>query len=479
MENKAIPEHQTTKQRYIPAWLSGVLISNAWLRKAFSIGFWILIWQLTAVVVNNDILLSSPIQTVQALLENALKTGFWTAIGFSMLRILLGFSAAFLLAIITGALAWRWPILAELLNPMVTFIKSVPVVCFIVMLLIWFGARWVSLSAVLLVAYPAFYFAVLEGLGQRDEKLNEMLRVFRVTGRRKMLSYHWPAILPFIQAASKTAVGMSWKSGVAAELIGLPMGSIGEAIYRSKILLNSADVFAWTLVVVGLSIMAEKAFLLLLQRSDDLTWQLAMPRRQANQPAMSAVSAISVNNLYKSYGDKTVLHGLSIQLDPGGRYLLSSPSGTGKTTLLHLLAGLELADSGVINNPNRVAMVFQEARLFERRSALENISLVCGSMVNAAEIQNALLELLPADALNLPVQQLSGGMRRRVEICRAVLTPSQILLLDEPFTGLDSESANLTYGLINRLLNKRILVFASHDLLDGKMLAAETVTLDQ
>jgi NitT/TauT family transport system permease protein len=349
------------------------------------------------------------------------------------------------------------------------------------MLLIWFGSRWVSLSAVFLVAFPAFYFAVLEGLNQRDKKLNEMLTVFQLSGRRKLAAYHWPSVLPFVQAASKTAVGMSWKSGIAAEVIGLPLGSIGEGIYRGKILLNSADVFAWTVVVVVISVLAELVFLKLLERSGDWSWAWALPQTfsttQAGQTkTQTPATTITARNLVKAYGEKTVLAGLNLELTAGQRYVISSPSGTGKTTLLRLLAGIEHPDSGTLSNTNQAAMVFQEARLFEQRSAIQNIQLVVGQYVELPTIRSVVACLLPTDALDLAVDQLSGGMRRRVELCRALLFPSQLLLLDEPFAGLDSANSAMAQELIMGMLDGRTLVISSHDLEDIEALGCQVIS---
>ncbi|MCL2632360.1 MAG: ATP-binding cassette domain-containing protein [Coriobacteriia bacterium] len=448
-----------------------------WVKKASVVCLWILLWQLLAMLINNDILLASPLQTALTLCRGLVSPTFWSTINYSMLRILLGFVIALGAGLLAGAAAWRWPLLADLLNPAVTFIKSVPIVCFIVMLLIWFGSGWVAMVAVVLVAYPAIYFSVLEGLNQRDLQLNEMLEVFHVTGWRKLAAYYWPSILPFLQAACKTAVGMSWKSGVAAELIGLPMGSIGERIYRAKILLNSADVFAWTIVVVAISVVAELIFLRLLSHSDNWLWHLSLPKLYPGPTLPAAPTPITATDIKKQFVDKTVLANLSLTFEPGGRYAVFSPSGSGKTTLLRLLARLDSPDSGSITNTNRMSVVFQEARLFEKRNAVENIRLIVGSYVSDADIRSMLVCLLPADSLDLPTSQLSGGMRRRVELCRALLASSQVILLDEPFAGLDLANTAMAQELILSSLSGRTLVVVSHDPEDVELLSLKSLSL--
>ena len=120
-----------------------------------------------------------------------------------------------------------------------------------VLLLIWVGSREVSGIAVFLMAFPALYLATVEGLGQVDEKLGQMLSVFGVGPVRRLLAHTWPSLLPYLVATSRNACGMAWKAGVAAELIGTPLGSMGERIYQAKILLETADLFAWTVIVVA------------------------------------------------------------------------------------------------------------------------------------------------------------------------------------------------------------------------------------
>jgi len=486
----------------------------AWLKKLSVVSLWILIWQLIAVAIHNEILLASPVQTVVALSRGVSDTAFWSSIVFSMSRILLGFASAFVLGLVVGAISWRFKLFGELLTPAVTFVKSVPIVCFIVMLLIWLGARWVSLTAVILVAFPPVYFSTIEGLVASDQKLNEMLKIFQVGGVRKLLSYYWPSILPFVQAASKTAVGMSWKSGIAAELIGLPSGSIGEGIYRAKILLNSADLFSWTLVVVVISVITEFVFMWLLERSDDWAWRFSLPKtvKRSSTPkgghsgysghsghrsgtAAAAVigsgydtgvgnpstttiapTPIVADSISKAFGSNQVFNSISFTLDPGGRYALVSPSGTGKTTLLRVLARLDFPDSGTLKNANQVSVVFQEARMFEKRSSLDNLRLTVGLAVTPAEIRATLMRLLPEDSLDIPVDQLSGGMRRRVELCRALLKPCQLLLLDEPFAGLDSDNTAIAQELLLSLLGGRTLVIVSHDLRDIELLQAAVLS---
>ena len=172
---------------------------------------------------------------------------------------------------------------------------------------------------------------------------------------------------------------------------------------------------------------------------------------------------IELRNISKSFEDKKVLDTYSAVFDKGG-YLLKGPSGIGKTTLILLILGLLKPDEGEIVLPEgtRFAVCFQENRLFEKESALTNI-LAVNENVSEAEAKEAVLELLPPDSLTKKAGELSGGMKRRLAVIRAMLHESDCVILDEPFTGLDDEARAKTISFIRKHLNGRLLIVTSHD----------------
>ncbi|MDR2492551.1 MAG: ATP-binding cassette domain-containing protein [Coriobacteriales bacterium] len=437
---------------------------------------WLLVWQLASTIVAQPLLLAGPLDVVLALGDMLPAPGFWSVVGHSFARIAVGFLAALFCGIVFGIAAWRLPVLALFLNPALTFVKSVPIVCFIVLLLIWLGSGAVSAAAVFLVAFPALYFAVLEGMAQRRAGLGEMLRVFSLPAPRRLLAFSVPSLVPFVRSASKVAVGMSWKSGVAAELIGTPLGSIGERVYQTKLLLSSSELLAWTLVIVAASLVCEKAFLAVLDKVGDWSFRLALPRR-VHAIVPCATHDVTADGLVMCYGVNTVLDGLALRLAAGGRYALHDPSGTGKTTLLSLLAGLAMPQAGEVRGVGRASMVFQEARLFEGRSALDNLQLVAGEGRSREDLAGLLALLLPRDSLDRPVSELSGGQRRRVEICRALAATSGLVLLDEPFAGLDDAARAAAVAFVLAHLDGRTLVIATHDAGDAAALNAAPLSL--
>lgn len=193
----------------------------------------------------------------------------------------------------------------------------------------------------------------------------------------------------------------------------------------------------------------------------------------------SDVRSIVLKDVRKVYGDKTVLDGVSLKLEAGRTYCLMAPSGSGKTTLLRVLLGLEGIDGGSIEGVSRgrVAMMFQEDRLCEVLTAVENVALVLPRDARRTDVQALLEEVLPSDCMGKPVMQLSGGMRRRVSLVRAMAFPSDAVVLDEPFTGLDAATRRTVIDFVLRHRAGRTLLVATHGQDDARLLGAETIDL--
>lgn len=190
---------------------------------------------------------------------------------------------------------------------------------------------------------------------------------------------------------------------------------------------------------------------------------------------------IVVKDLQKSFGDKRVLDHFSAALRGNGVTLLLGPSGCGKTTFLRILMGLERADGGEITGltGKRIAAVFQEDRLLPDRDALSNIRLT-NKDLSRDEIVTAMHKVGLFDCERKPISTLSGGMRRRVAILRALLAKFDLLILDEPFKGLDDENKLQTANYIKEMLCGRCAVLVTHDPYDGELLGAVgSVTLEQ
>lgn len=188
---------------------------------------------------------------------------------------------------------------------------------------------------------------------------------------------------------------------------------------------------------------------------------------------------VRFDGVRKSYGENRVLRGLNFALEASGMYCLMAPSGSGKTTLFRALLGLESCDAGSIIGVSAgdTSMMFQEDRLCEALSAAENVALVLPGRASRREVRGLLSQILPATCLDQPVMELSGGMRRRVSLARAVAYPSTLLVLDEPFTGLDAQTRRQAIDFLLANRRGRTLLVATHGEQDAELLGARRLNL--
>ncbi|MBQ7776225.1 MAG: ATP-binding cassette domain-containing protein [Lachnospiraceae bacterium] len=419
---------------------------------------WLVVWQLVSVCVGNHILLVGPLETLQTVILLLPKVSFWSACLGSLLRIGAGFGAGMLLGILLAACSAKYKWIEELLAPPMSLLKAVPVASFVVIFLIWWGSAQLATVISFCIVLPNLYVNTLEGLKSTDKKLLEMAQVFDMPVKNRFFYIYRPALRPFWDSAMKLAAGMSWKSGVAAEVIGLPEHAIGEQLYMSKIYLDTAGVLAWTLVTVLLSVLFEKAILYLWKCF--CRWEPYCQRSGKPQDIMQPGKTLQLKNVRKVFADKVILEDVSAEYEPGRVYYFKNPSGWGKTTLFRLVAGLEKPDGGTVEGQGmQCGVLFQEDRLCEEYSALKNVEMVTGNPQTARE---HLLQLLEEADISKPCKELSGGMKRRVALARAMAANADILLLDEPLNGLDEANRERIREYIEKHREDRIVLLASH-----------------
>ena len=245
------------------------LLQKNSIRKLASVALALLLWQAGAVFLDLPLLLVPPLEVLKRLLTLVQEADFWRTLLFSFSRIVLGFAIAFALGCLLGVLSGKWPLLETLLWPYVITIKTVPVASFIILSLFFLSARRLSTFISFLMVFPVIYSNVLEGIRSTDRELLEMGQVFRIPWGRRLGYIYLPHLKPFLFSACSVALGMSWKSGVAAEVIGVASGSIGEKLYESKIYFMTEDLLAWTVVIVLISVLFEKLFLRLMKAAFD------------------------------------------------------------------------------------------------------------------------------------------------------------------------------------------------------------------
>lgn len=248
----------TTKNKiHIPKYAVKILVAV----------FWLSVWQIIYVMVGQEILVVSPACVFERLIQLSKQGDFWLTSFFSMLRILEGF----LIGVLAGALlavlsAWS-KVCRALIQPVVSVVKATPVASFIILALVWMHAEFVPAFSASLIVFPVIWGNVLEGIRKTDEKLLQMGHMFQFGSAKMVHRIYIPSIMPYFMAACTTSLGLSWKAGVAAEVLSsIPM-SVGTQIYNSKIYLETADLFAWTVVVILFSILLEKVMTILMRRT--------------------------------------------------------------------------------------------------------------------------------------------------------------------------------------------------------------------
>lgn len=431
--------------------------------------FWLAVWMLVAALVAQPLILPGPGAVALALLRLACDGGTWAILVGSGARILGGLALAAVCGGVLAGISSRSRAFARLVAPALSFVKATPVACVVVLLLIWLGSARVSIAAVFLMALPGVYFSLAEGLAQVDKPLEQMFRLHGVRGWRLFCAHTWREVLPFVLSCARAVIGMSWKAGVAAELIGMAVGTVGERIYQAKLLIETADLLAWTVLVVAVSWACERVLVWLLRASGPVAWGAAV---RAHGRAGGSAGGGAAAELALAVGDRApwapALAGLVLNVPASGRICVMGASGAGKSTLLALAAG-ECAPC---------SMVFQDVCLVEDVSALDNVLVCADARVDASSAAALLRLLVPGVDVHARVAELSGGQRRRVEIARALLCPGDAVILDEPFTGLDTAARDACAEVVLDLLDGRMLLLATHDAVDAQALdISDIITL--
>ena len=239
---------------------------NKYLNNAFIIIFWLIVWQIAAMAVNQAILLPKPVMVGKTLLRFLGESEFWLAITHSLLKIMLGFFLAMILGSGLAFLGAKFSFVHQLIYPILSIIKATPVASFIILALIWINSANLSTFIAFLMVLPMFYANIYQGLKNVDVKLLEVAKVFGLNKRRTFREVYLPSLNPYLISTCTIGLGFAWKSGVAAEVIGLPAKTIGNQLYYAKVYLQTDELFAWTAAIIVLSIFLEKLLLKILKK---------------------------------------------------------------------------------------------------------------------------------------------------------------------------------------------------------------------
>lgn len=228
--------------------------------------FWIGVWALCALWVGKELFLPTPLAVFQSLARLVPTPSFWKTVGLSLLRVLQGYLPGALLGIAGGILTAKVKVLDVLFSPMLTVVRATPVASFIMLTLVFLGRDSVPAFIVFLMVLPIVWANVAQGVKTVDPALKEVCRVYELSFARRWKILYLPHCLPYVSAGVLTSLGLAWKAGIAAEVLCTPKSSIGKMVYDAKVYLETSDLFAWTFVVILLSLLLEKLLKYFLER---------------------------------------------------------------------------------------------------------------------------------------------------------------------------------------------------------------------
>jgi NitT/TauT family transport system permease protein len=226
-------------------------------------------WKLAAMAVETDIILPAPERVFSTLMQIAGTSRFLSALGATALRGLVAFSVSMILGMAFGFAAGTSHRFEALLGPGLTVIRATPVLAVILIALIWFPAGIVPIFSAVVMAFPVVAADVAAGVRSADQRLLAMAHSFNVSKRDISLLIRLPSAMPHVVSAAKNAVGLSWKVVVAGEVLSQPVNALGTGMQNARVMLETAEVFAWAVVGVLLCALSDLAFDLLAGR---LTW---------------------------------------------------------------------------------------------------------------------------------------------------------------------------------------------------------------
>ncbi len=225
---------------------------------------WLIIWQAGAMLVGEKLFLPTPVSVLTALWNLLGTTSFYSALWYSFFRIAIGYFGAMLLGCIFAVIAYK-SINAEIFfRPLMGVAKSAPAACFTLLFLLMVGSKDMAIPVVFIMVLPVFYTNLLRGLNSVDPERFEAADVFGMVRSDRFRFIYLPYVKPFFAASCEMGWGMSWKAGVSAEIIAITAGSVGGRIYDSKVILDTAQLFAYTLAVIVIALLLERLTLLLI-----------------------------------------------------------------------------------------------------------------------------------------------------------------------------------------------------------------------
>ena len=448
-------------------------------------------WQLLALAASAPLILPGPLVVLSRLASLCGTADFYRHIGATMGRVFVSFAITFTTGSVLGLVCGRFNGMRRLLSVLLTAVRSVPVVSFILIALFWLGSSAVPVFVAVVMTLPVMMTAVCTGFASAPRTLLDAAALYRLTRGQLFRRVTIPCLLPFVRDGSLSSFGMIWKVVAAGEVLALPKRGTGQLLYTAQVHLESADLLAVTFAIVLLSFSFERGAAALLD------WLARENRKRRRQDSARAAGThvpappkkdggipprIELDGFTAVRSGKALYEDFSLSFAAGSSTALIAPSGAGKTTLLNFVASLLRPSDGDFagkvsfgDSRPRISFLFQEPCLFPSCTVYENVLLPLQKLMGLEEASRTALHFLTECGLSGKLasfpDELSGGERQRAALARAFAFPSKVMLLDEAFQSQDLAQKDTLMGLYERLLSHspRTVIFVSHDI--GEALA--------
>lgn len=390
---------------------------------------------------------------------------FYRSVGMTICRGMTGMLISLLIALPVAWLMAKSLWATSIMQPWLAVMRSVPVISFLLLALIFLQAQQVPLLIAFLTMFPLLTENLAKGFRQKDEEQEAMAHCFRISRLNRLTQIYYPRLKPFLYAGLASATGFGWRAVIMGEVLAQCNPGIGGEMKKAQNFIDVPSLLAWTTVAIGIGLLSDRLLRLLSCQTPRIRFTVETRPQKETRPVVADTYAIIARKIRFRYA----IQGFSFLFRTGRCYALTAPSGTGKSTLLKLFAGILEPTGGELHIDRRqgIAIVLQEAVLLPHLTALENVMLPLARLFPRKEAEARALRFLRMMEVGefsarYPAE-LSYGQQQRVALARALAYPSPLLLMDEPFKGLDTP---LVQKLIGRIREEkesgRTILFTTH-----------------
>ena len=431
----------------------------------FSVAFFFLLWKFSSLAIDSPLILPSPESVATDFFSLAAEKSFLKSLAFTFCRVFCAFFISSFLGILFGFLCTKFSVLKIFFEIPLAFVRSVPLVSVILIVLFWLGSDSVPVFAAVLLAFPVVFTSAFSGFSFEDKKMESVCKIFKITEVQKFLFLKIPYAQKFLKDAMKNSCGMIWKAVAAAEVLSVPKFALGSQLQNFQVVLEISRVFAVTIFIVLLGFLSEKilfVFFFVLKKfyRNFINFYFQSDFFKLMHHSLKEEFSVEIKNFCVEHDGKFIFKNYSESFEQKKITSIIAPSGSGKTTLLDFVA----------ENFSSISYSMQTPNLFLSLSLFQNIQLPLLNVFGRKKSFEIAQDILNSFGLNgkegASVKKVSGGERQRCSLARAVAFPSGILLLDESFQFLDFSIKKkcIEFILERQKENPRTIIFASNEI---------------